>query len=296
MMWLQHTIRGGVPLKRKQKQSSRRVKTKGGSLQETVISEEHKWILATEALKKGRLAAPGISNRHTAIKGMPVVPRQEAASIMKTLLWLRGVTTRKEKFLHEGGGLKLKKRAVTGRTVAKGWEAVAAAEDWQSALRSSYLPRCRGAPRQHLPIVFCPRSFCRRPKSTQEVKLLNSRGGCAKLVCCGCQSNTAAEKWLCSCGELLIKCLRHGLDQRKVGYQIAEIGRRKKRKREVIKGGVDKSIPKSRGTQEVCLGHMPKTVTQRGVPPGGRLAVKSPQLIDHNMAPVTRTRTYETDS
>ena len=55
------------------------------------VNEEQTWRLGTCYVQRNRLMNAAIHNRQSAIRGMPIMTKEDAEGIMQTLLALRGV-------------------------------------------------------------------------------------------------------------------------------------------------------------------------------------------------------------
>ena len=59
------------------------------------VPEEQEWVLETEYSKKHRLKGAGTGNRQAAIRGIPKVNKEDAHTIMKSVIAIRGLDKKK---------------------------------------------------------------------------------------------------------------------------------------------------------------------------------------------------------
>ena len=85
------------------------------------LKEEEEWLLSTCYGRANRLQQAAVGNKHAAVKGMPMIPDDEASHIMKTILVMKGAQSKKSRIAHEKGELRLHRRPLTYRGTAKHW-------------------------------------------------------------------------------------------------------------------------------------------------------------------------------
>ena len=77
------------------------------------IKEEQEWIFNTCYARPNRLEMAAVGNKHASIQGMPRIPQDEAESILKAILAMKGARTKKQRIAHEGGELKLQRKPLS---------------------------------------------------------------------------------------------------------------------------------------------------------------------------------------
>ena len=85
------------------------------------------------APQKNRLKEAAIENRQAAIKGMPCLDDKDAEAVMRLLIALRGINSKKQVEAWREGVLKVSPSKLRLQKMAAGWsKAVTLGEDWVS--------------------------------------------------------------------------------------------------------------------------------------------------------------------
>ena len=68
------------------------------------MAKEDDWHVATSYSRANRLLPLGVTNKHAAIKGLPMLDDEEAKAVAREILLARGLLkTKKQKAAHENG-------------------------------------------------------------------------------------------------------------------------------------------------------------------------------------------------
>ena len=97
------------------------------------VSITQEWHLQTSKVMRNRLSKAAINNRQAAIKGMPVMTKEDAQRVMRTLLVLRGIDKVKNMEAWEEGGLEVTPGSIKLQGVAQKWRSkVEQGERWNT--------------------------------------------------------------------------------------------------------------------------------------------------------------------
>ena len=197
--------------------------------------------------------------------------------MMKTILALRGQSSKKQKEAFERGMLWVKRAPLRySRTDLPIQDLVGSLEDRCKASAADQLVHKDESNLEHLKVLHCP--SCQSKKSTRNLKL-KTRSQVSNLKCEMCCQTTNAVKWSCNCGLKWQKCERHEL------RECAPAPPRNKRKKLEDLRGCDAPLPKFR--KRIHEPRVTPTSHQQGaderirvaLPPHGKLASRFPHLV-----------------
>ena len=135
---------------------------------------------------------------------MPKLSECEAKSIMKTILAMKGATTKKHKDARAKGALRLHPRPLTYRGTARNWcSCLEIKEVWTNEGRGITNYCDKQVPSKS---VICP--VCMETTLTKDMKL-KVKSNFSNLKCQSCWSSKSSRKWMCECGCLWYKCSKH---------------------------------------------------------------------------------------
>ena len=81
--------------------------------------------------QKNRLKEAAIENRQAAIQGLPCLDDKDAEAVMKLMIALRGISSKKQLEAWQEGVLKMAPQKLRLQKMAAGWsKAVTYGEDW----------------------------------------------------------------------------------------------------------------------------------------------------------------------
>ncbi len=92
---------------------------------------EDEWMFDTCYAPGNRLKEAAIENRQAAIKGLPCIDDKDAEAVMRLLIALRGINSKKQVEAWREGGLKGAPQKLRLQKMEVGWsKAVTYGEDW----------------------------------------------------------------------------------------------------------------------------------------------------------------------
>ena len=145
------------------------------------------------------------------------------------------------------------------------------------------LPDGPEASLKELKMVKCP--CCEEAQSTKEHKL-KSNAGFSQLKCQACDEVKSADMWLCECRIQWHKCgehvHRHFLNEHlQSNHSVPIVSKLSARgiKRKFPEHGVDRPMPKKRGTVALHLEGARRDENRPFLGPHSKLAAKFPHLV-----------------
>ena len=148
-----------------------------------------------------------ISNKHSTIKGCPILSEDDAKMVMKALLAIRGINQKKQKEAWERGELRLQARPMAYKGTAHAWlRNLGNLEQKADWTKESAIPDGPEVPKIPLKTIVCP--SCHAEQSTEKHQL-RVKIRFPQLTCQRCRQVTSTIAWKCACGMRWFKCDRH---------------------------------------------------------------------------------------
>ena len=249
------------------------------------VKKEDEWMFDTCYVPKNRLKDAAFENRQAAIQGMPCLDDKDAEAVMRLMIALRGINSKKQIEEWKEGRLKVLPQKLRLQKMAAGWsKAVTIGEDW--------IGECEGLQQmtftQQMPLasIICPK--CGNGQDPKGMKLITS-AGFSNVRCSQCEEVSQSSIWNCRCRIPWIKHPRH---EHKVTTNAAKPNGRIHRNRtgkSFDKRGRDVPVPikhqhvqhNSTSPRIVFTGFEVKSaVSKIRLEPGwSRLAAKFPHLV-----------------
>lgn len=261
---------------------------------------EDEWTFETCYANGNRLKDAAIENRQAAIKGLPFLGEGDAEDVMRMMLALRGVSSKKQMEAWQQGSLKVVPQRIRMQKMAAGWtKAMSSKENWIEADEERQVAKRQnlGAFEKEMPLtsITCPK--CSSSQSPKGMRLL-TKAGFSNILCRGCNAVTTSSIWKCRCRIPWIKCPRH----EHVSTNVLKPNGRRIHKSRMGKGcdarGKDVPFPMirirkgknekptlhaqhSRSHSQFYFNHdeIRTAVSKLSFKPGSRLAAKFPHLV-----------------
>jgi len=174
------------------------------------VKTEDEWMFDTCYATGNRLKDAGIENRQAAIKGMPCLDDKDAEAVMRLLIALRGINSKKQVEAWREGGLKVAPQRLRLQKMAAGWsKAVTFGEDWIGENEKSAEPSLSQAIlEKEMPLtsISCPK--CEASQDPKGMRLITA-AGFSNIMCSLCKWVSPSSIWKCRCRIPWIKCHRH---------------------------------------------------------------------------------------
>ena len=158
--------------------------------------------------QKNRLKDAAIENRQAAMKGMPCLDDKDAEAVMRLLIALRGINSKKQVEAWKEGGLKVAPQKLRLQKMAAGWsKAVTLGEDWIGEVEGKNVEPSlnQGILEKQMPLtsIICPK--CSVGQDPKGMRLITSVGF-SNVMCRTCKGISPSSIWKCRCRIPWIKC------------------------------------------------------------------------------------------
>ena len=164
-----------------------------------------------------------VENKQAAVKGLPCIDEEDAVTIMRMILALRGVNRKKQIDAWLQGGLHIIPQRLKLQSMATGWNKVAItppheqrsgqtpsgpSEVVQESPEADEVIEVRESLKNELQLksIACPK--CGKQQDPMGLKLV-TKAGFSNLQCKACGQKTLSSLWRCRCQKLWTKCDIH---------------------------------------------------------------------------------------
>ena len=261
---------------------------------------EDEWMFDTCYAPGNRLKEAAIENRQAAIKGLPCIDDKDAEAVMRLLIALRGINSKKQVEAWREGGLKVAPQKLRLQKMAVGWsKAVTFGEDWISEVegKSDQPTLNQGILGKEMPLtsILCPK--CGAGQDPKGMRLITP-AGFSNVKCSLCKGISPSSIWKCRCRIPWIKCPRHEHVPSQSAAKPNGRIRRSRTGKSFDKRGRDVPLPIKRISKSKCEhpalhvqhnrtysqcylndAEIKAAVSKIRLEPGSRLAAKFPHLV-----------------
>ena len=240
--------------------------------------EDDEWQMRTCYAVSNRLDKIAITNKHTAIQGLPILEEEDAKLITTAILAMRGINQKRHKDLWMRGLLRLMPRPMAYKGTAHAWlRNLGSLHDKLSWVDEPPLPDGPAVQKVPLSTIICP--MCQHMQDTEHHEL-RSKLGFHQLTCQRCRQVSSTRQWRCACRLLWYKCDKH-VHHKFLGMGKRYVADKRGKKRPAAElYGVDKPLPKKRIYVPPESLFESSDVTRRvRLEPGSKLAQRFPHLV-----------------
>ena len=204
------------------------------------VKEEDDEYLDTSYGRANRLRPLAVTNKHAMLRGVPYLEEEEARTITRAILAMKGIHQRKHRAAYEEGILRLLPKPLSYQGSTHAWTRNLNFNNLETWTRGDHEEAVQHIQKLYLKVAESP--CCKKMQDVSKLKL-KTGDTFSQLSCTTCGEVSSTMKWRCPCSLPWYKCAMHV--QLNLRHESSH-GAKGRHKNKACNRGVDEPMPKVR--------------------------------------------------